>query len=152
MISEDFKLKTSISVLACPILAKIVPDFILSIWSLVITFLFPVAAQVIFYETETLFVSRTKMWLLIVIKLHILYVKLFLSKFDVSKVPKYICTLHVNFFFFFMPFPSMNSKWFWTVQIILVEYQLLWTSPICFGWFQIIKISPEKWLIWTWQK
>ena len=49
----------------------------------------------------------------------------------------------------------MGSKWFWTVQIILVEYQLFCTNPIRFGRVQIIKISPEKYnldptkTIWT---
>ena len=51
-----------------------------------------------------------------------------------------------------MPCPSMGTKLFWTVQIILLEYQSFWTGPICFGWVQIyhsrqvqaIKISPEK--------
>ena len=38
----------------------------------------------------------------------------------------------------FMPCPSMGPKWFWTVQIILVEYQSFSTGPICFGWVQII--------------
>ena len=30
------------------------------------------------------------------------------------------------------------------VQIILVEYKLFWTGPICFGQVQIIKISTEN--------
>ena len=47
-----------------------------------------------------------------------------------------------------MPCPSMGPKCFWTVPIILVEYQLFWTGPICFGQVQIIIIS----LIWTWPK
>ena len=72
----------------------------------------------------------------------------------------------------------MCPKWFWTVQIILVKYQLFWTGPIHFGQVQIIlvrsksfwtipnhfeqvqimKISPEKSdfnlnkIIWTWPK
>ena len=37
-----------------------------------------------------------------------------------------------------MPSPSMGPKWFWTIQIILVDYQLFWMSPICYGWVQII--------------
>ena len=43
-----------------------------------------------------------------------------------------------------MPFPSTGPKLFWTVQIILVEYQSFWMGPIHFGQVQIIKISPEK--------
>ena len=43
-----------------------------------------------------------------------------------------------------MPCPSMGPKLFWTVQIILIKYQLFWTCPIHFGQVQIIKISPEK--------
>ena len=38
----------------------------------------------------------------------------------------------------FLPCPSMSPKWFWTVQIILVECQLFWLAPICFGQVQII--------------
>ena len=37
-----------------------------------------------------------------------------------------------------MPCPSMGSKLFWTVQIILVDYQSFWAGPICFGSVQII--------------
>ena len=37
-----------------------------------------------------------------------------------------------------MPCPSMGPKWFWTVQINLVEYRLFCTCPIRFGWVQII--------------
>ena len=37
-----------------------------------------------------------------------------------------------------MPCPSMGPKLFWTVQIILVEYQSFWTDPIRFGQAQII--------------
>ena len=64
-----------------------------------------------------------------------------------------------------MPCPSMGPKLFWTNQIILVEYQLFWTGPICFGRVQIIldrsklqKNSPEKSnlnltkMIWTLSK
>ena len=36
------------------------------------------------------------------------------------------------------PFPFIGPKLFWTAQIILVEYQSFWTSPICFGQVQII--------------
>ena len=50
-----------------------------------------------------------------------------------------------------MPCTSMGPKLFWTNQIILVEYQLFWTGPICFDRVQIIldrsklqKNSPEK--------
>ena len=38
--------------------------------------------------------------------------------------------------------PSMGPKCFWTVQIILVEYQSFWMCPIRFGQVQIIKNSP----------
>ena len=51
-----------------------------------------------------------------------------------------------------MPCPSMGPKWFWTVQIILVEFQLFWMCPICFGWDQIILARFKKSLIWTWPK
>ena len=44
---------------------------------------------------------------------------------------------------YLMPCPSMGSKWFWTVQIILVEYQLFWTGPICFCWVSIILESSK---------
>ena len=37
-----------------------------------------------------------------------------------------------------IPCLSMGSKWFWTGQIIFVEYQLFWTGQICFGWIKII--------------
>ena len=37
-----------------------------------------------------------------------------------------------------IPCPSMDPKWFWTVQIILVKYQLFWTGPIVFGQVKII--------------
>ena len=37
-----------------------------------------------------------------------------------------------------MPCTSTGPKWFWTVQIILVEYQLFWTGPICFCWVKIL--------------
>ena len=37
-----------------------------------------------------------------------------------------------------MPCPSMGAKWFWTVQIILVEYQWFWMGPIHFSQVQII--------------
>jgi hypothetical protein len=57
-----------------------------------------------------------------------------------------------------MPCPSMGPKWFWTNQIILVDYQLFWTGPIHFGQVQIIlersklqKIVQES-LICTWPK
>ena len=43
-----------------------------------------------------------------------------------------------------MPCPSIGPKWFWTIQIILVEHQSFWTGPICFGLVQIIKFCPEK--------
>ena len=43
-----------------------------------------------------------------------------------------------------MPCPCMGPNRFWTLQIILVDYELFWTGPICFGRVQIIKISPEK--------
>ena len=52
----------------------------------------------------------------------------------------------------------MDPKWFWIVQIILVEYQSFWTCPIRFGQVQIIKISQEKSnlnltkMIFTWPK
>ena len=39
---------------------------------------------------------------------------------------------------YLMPCPSMGQKLFWTVQIILVEYQLFWSGPIRFGQVQII--------------
>ena len=53
-----------------------------------------------------------------------------------------------------MPCPSMGPEEFWTVQIILVEYELFWTGAIRFGRVQIIKTSPEKSnmkfkMIWT---
>ena len=54
--------------------------------------------------------------------------------------------------------PSMGPKWFWTVQIILVEYQSFWAGSIHFGWIQIIlgrsksKKLVQKSLIWTWPK
>ena len=50
------------------------------------------------------------------------------------------------------------ALWFWTVQIILLEYQLFWMGPICFGWVQIILNKSKsvklvhKSLIWTWPK
>ena len=37
-----------------------------------------------------------------------------------------------------MPCPSMDPKWFWTVQIILVKYQSFWKGPIHFGRVQTI--------------
>ena len=43
--------------------------------------------------------------------------------------------------------PSMGPKWFWTVQIIFVEYQLFWTDPIHFGQVQIILNMIQ--MIWT---
>jgi hypothetical protein len=43
-----------------------------------------------------------------------------------------------------MPCPSLGPKLFWTVQIILVEYQSFWTCPIRFKQVQIKKICPEK--------
>ena len=51
---------------------------------------------------------------------------------------------------------SMGPKWFWTVQIILIKYQLFWTGPIRFGHVQSIldrsKLQKlvQKSLIWTW--
>ena len=54
-----------------------------------------------------------------------------------------------------MPCPSMGPKWFWTDQIILVEYQSFWTGPICFGRVQIILVrfksdfSTLIFIIWT---
>ena len=54
-----------------------------------------------------------------------------------------------------MPCPSMGPKWFWTVQIILVEYKLFGTNPICYGRVQIIlnrsKLLKlvQKNIIWT---
>ena len=58
-----------------------------------------------------------------------------------------------------MPCPSMGPKWFWTIQIILVEYQLYWTGPIRFGQAQIILDMSKLWkkivqksLIWPWPK
>ena len=38
----------------------------------------------------------------------------------------------------------MILEWFWTIQIIMVEYQSLWAGPNHFGQVQIIKISLEK--------
>ena len=55
-----------------------------------------------------------------------------------------------------MPCPSMGPKWFWTVQIILVEYQSFWVGPIHFGQTQIVldrfKLQKlgQKNQIWTW--
>ena len=52
----------------------------------------------------------------------------------------------------------MDAKLFWTVQIILVEYQSFWTGPICFNQVQIVldrsklKKIVKKSLIWTWTK
>ena len=43
---------------------------------------------------------------------------------------------HINTWL--LPCLSMGPKWFWTVQIILVEYQLFWTGPIRFGLVKII--------------
>ena len=45
-----------------------------------------------------------------------------------------------------MPCPSMGAKWFWTIQIILVEYgsNSFWSDPNHIGQVQIIKNSPEK--------
>ena len=37
-----------------------------------------------------------------------------------------------------MTCPSIGPKLFWTVQIILVEYQSFWMGPISFGQVQII--------------
>ena len=53
-----------------------------------------------------------------------------------------------------MPCPSMSPRWFCTFQIILVEYQLFRSSPICFNWAQIILVRSKvhKSLIWTWPK
>ena len=59
--------------------------------------------------------------------------------------------------FSLMPCPSIGSKLFWTVQIILVEYQSFWTGSIYIGWVKIILDRPKFWklvwknLIWTWQ-
>ena len=55
-----------------------------------------------------------------------------------------------------IPYPSLGAIWFWTVQIILVEYQSFWMGPICFGQVQIILDRSKLWkllqknLIWTW--
>ena len=51
-----------------------------------------------------------------------------------------------------MPCPSMSPKLFLTAQMIVVEYHLFLTGPICFGRVQIIldrsklviKLSPER--------
>ena len=57
-----------------------------------------------------------------------------------------------------MPCPSMGPKLFWTVKIILVEYQSFWTGPIHFNQVQIVmdrsklKKLVQKNLIWTWPK
>ena len=52
-------------------------------------------------------------------------------------------TVGSNAFWCRMPCPSMGPKWFWTVQIFLVEYQSFWTGPIRFG--QEIKSNNFFW-------
>ena len=52
-------------------------------------------------------------------------------------------TVGSNAFWCRMPCPSMGPKWFWTVQIFLVEYQSFWTGPIRFG--QEIKSNNLFW-------
>ena len=37
-----------------------------------------------------------------------------------------------------MPCPSMGTKGFWTVQIVLEGYKLFWSGANCFGRIQII--------------
>ena len=53
------------------------------------------------------------------------------------------CSHHSIYIRTVMPCPSMGPKWFWTNQIILVEYQLFWTGPIRFGWVQIILVRSK---------
>ena len=54
-------------------------------------------------------------------------------------------------YFILMPCPSIDSKWFCTVQIILVQFQLFldrsnpfWLGPNHFEQTQIIKFGPQK--------
>ena len=52
----------------------------------------------------------------------------------------------------------MGPKWFLTVQIIVVEYQLFWTGPIYIGRVQIVSdrfkldFSGLTFIIWTYPK
>ena len=43
-----------------------------------------------------------------------------------------------------MPCPSMGPKWFWTIQIILVEYQLFWRVQIILEISKLIKLVLKK--------
>ena len=43
-----------------------------------------------------------------------------------------------------MTCPSIGPELFWTLQIILVEYQSFWTGPNCFGQVQIKNKIVQK--------
>ena len=53
---------------------------------------------------------------------------------------------------------SIAPKWFWTVQIIMVEYQSFWSGPNRFGRVQSILVRVKLdfsgliFIIWTWPK
>ena len=57
-----------------------------------------------------------------------------------------------------MSCPSIAPKWFWTEQIILVEYQSFLSGPNRFGWAQSILVRVKLdfsgliFIIWTWPK
>ena len=54
-----------------------------------------------------------------------------------------------------MPCPSIDPKWFWTVQIVLDGYKLFWSGPNRFGRVRIILVrfklgfSGLIFIIWT---
>ena len=71
-----------------------------------------------------------------------------------------------------MPFPSIGPKWFWTVQIALDWYKLVWSGPIRFErsksfwagsnwiflgyflWFELVQnnLHPSKMILDLWKE